>query len=58
MSKEEKEALKRRPPCSIQFPAGDNLANPYAKLIEPGLLEGEKFKQPFKRMNSDIKESE
>jgi hypothetical protein len=57
MTKEEKAALKRQPPCSIQFPTADNIANPYSKLIVPESLEGEKFKQSFKRINSD-KETE
>jgi hypothetical protein len=48
MTKEEKAALKRQPPCSIQFPTKNNIANPYTKLIEPESLEGEKFKQSFK----------
>jgi hypothetical protein len=57
MTKEQKTALKRVPPCSIQFPAENNIVNPYAKLIEPKSLDGEKFKQSFKRMNSENKET-
>ena len=53
MTKEEKEALKRPTQCSIQFPTEDRVANPYTKLIEPESLEGEKFKQSFKRINSE-----
>ena len=56
MTKEQKAALKRQPQCSIQFPKSDNIANPYAKLILPGSLEGEKFKQSFKRISSDNRE--
>jgi hypothetical protein len=52
MTKEEKEALKRQPQCSIQFPPEDNIANPYSKLIEPESMEGGKFKQSFKRIDS------
>ncbi len=52
MTQEEKEAIKRQPQCSIQFPVKDNIANPYAKLIEAELLDGKKFKQPF-RENSN-----
>jgi hypothetical protein len=52
MTKEEKAALKRQPQCSIQFPAKDSIVHPYAKLIEPESLEGEKFAQYFKRINS------
>jgi hypothetical protein len=55
MTKEEKAALKRQPQCSIQFPTEKNIANPYSKLIEPESLEGEKFKQSFKRINSEMK---
>ena len=47
-TKEEKAALKRQPPCSIQFPTENNIANPYTKLIEPESLYGQKFKQSFK----------
>ena len=58
MTKEEKAALKRRLPCSIQFPSENNVVNPYTKLIEPESLYGEKFKQSFKRINSENKESQ
>ena len=57
MTKEEKAALKRQPPCSIQFPQENTIANAYTKLIEPESLDGEKFKQSFKRINSEYKES-
>jgi hypothetical protein len=57
MTKEEKASLKRKPPCSIQFPTENNIANPYTKLIEPESLDGEKFKQTFKRVNSENKET-
>jgi len=57
MTKEEKAALKQQPQCSIQFPKSDNIANPYTKLIQPGSLEGEKFKQSFKRISSNNKEA-
>jgi hypothetical protein len=53
LTKEEKAALKRQPQCSIQFPPEDNIANPYSKLIEPESLEGGKFKQSFKRIDSE-----
>jgi hypothetical protein len=52
MTKEEKAAQKRQPKCSIQFPAESKIVNPYSKLVLPESLEGEKFKQPFKRLNS------
>jgi hypothetical protein len=55
MTKEQKAALKRQPPCSIQFPKENNIVNPYAKLIEPESLEGEKFKQSFKQINNKEK---
>jgi hypothetical protein len=58
MTKEEKAALKRQPPCSIQFPTENNIANPYAKLIEPGSLDGEKFKQSFKLIGFENKKAE
>ncbi len=58
MTKEEKEALKRQPQCTIQFPKENKVANPYTKLIEPESLEGEKFKQSFKRINSENGETE
>jgi len=54
MTKEEKAAQKRRPECSIQFPQ-ENIANPYGKIIAPQSLEGEKFKQSFKRTDSENK---
>jgi len=57
LTKEQKAALKQQPQCSIQFPTEDNVANPYAKLIAPESLEGDKFKQSFKRMNSKSKET-
>ena len=57
MTKEQKAALKRQPPCSIQFPTENNITNPYTKLIEPESLDGEKFKQSFKRINSENKET-
>ena len=57
LTKEQKAALKRKPQCSIQFPTEDNVADPYAKLIAPESLEGDKFKQSFKRMNSKSKET-
>ena len=57
MTKEQKAALKRQPPCSIQFPKENNIVNPYAKLIEPESLDGEKFKQSFKRIDSKNKET-
>ena len=57
MTKEEKASLKRKPPCSIQFPKENNIVNPYLKLIEPESLDGEKFKQSFKRINSETKET-
>jgi hypothetical protein len=57
MTKEQKAALKRVPPCSIQFPTENNIVNPYSKLIEPESLEREKFKQSFKRINSENKET-
>jgi hypothetical protein len=57
MTREEKAALKRVPPCSIQFPTDSNIVNPYTKLIEPESLYGEKFKQSFKRINSENKET-
>lgn len=56
MTKEEKAALKRQPPCSIQFPTENNIVNPYTKLIEPESLDREKFKQSFRRINSENKE--
>ncbi len=56
MTKAQKAALKRQPPCSIQFPKENNIVNPYAKLIEPESLEGEKFKQSFKRIDPKNKE--
>jgi hypothetical protein len=49
MTEEQKAALKQQPKCSIQFPKEDNIVNPYSKLVLPESLEGEKFKQPFKR---------
>jgi len=52
---QEKAALKLQPPCSIQFPKEDNIANPYSKLITPESLEGEKFKQSFKRIGAEKK---
>jgi hypothetical protein len=55
--KGKKAALKRQPQCNIQFPTKDNIANPYTKLIEPESLEGEKFKQSFKRINSENEET-
>ncbi len=58
MTKEEKAALKRHPQCRIQFPTGDNIANPYTNLIEPESLKGEKFKQSFKQIDSGNKETE
>jgi hypothetical protein len=58
MTKEEKAALKRQPSCSIQFPPENTVANPYTKLIESKSLDGEKFKQSFKRINSENKESQ
>ena len=57
MTKEEKAALTRQPPCSIQFPTENNTVNPYTKLIEPESLYGQKFKQSFKRINSENKET-
>ena len=57
MTKEQKAALKRQPQCSIQFPTKDNIANPYTKLIESASLEGEKFKQPFKRIDRETEET-
>jgi hypothetical protein len=57
MTKEQKAALKRQPPCSIQFPTENNIANPYSKLIVPESLDGEKFKQSFKRTDSESKET-
>jgi hypothetical protein len=57
MTKQEKAAQKRQPQCSIQFPLEDNIANPYTKLITPESLEGEKFKQSFKRINSKNEET-
>jgi hypothetical protein len=57
MTKEEKAALKRRPPCSIQFPTENNIVNPYAKLIESESLDGQSFKQSFKRINSANEET-
>jgi hypothetical protein len=57
MTKEEKEALKRQPQCTIQFPTEDNTSNPYSKLIEPESLEGEKFKQSFKQTKSENEET-
>jgi hypothetical protein len=53
MTKEEKAALKQQPQCSIQFPPEDTIANPYTKLIGPESLEGGKFKQSFKRIDSE-----
>ena len=55
MTKEQKAALKRQPPCSIQFPTENNISNPYIKLIVPESLDGEKFKQSFKRTDSENK---
>ncbi len=55
LTKEEKAALKQQPPCSIQFPKEDNIANPYSKLITPESLEEEKFKQTFKRIEPEKK---
>jgi hypothetical protein len=57
MTKEEKAALKRQPQCGIQFPTKDNIAHPYTKLIAPESLEGEKFKQSLKRINSENEET-
>ncbi len=57
MTKEQKAALKQKPPCSIQFPTENNIVNPYTKLIEPNSLYEEKFKQSFKRINSENKET-
>ena len=57
MTKEQKAALKQQPPCSIQFPTENNIVNPYAKLIEPESFYGDKFKQSFKRLNSENKET-
>ena len=57
MTKEEKAALKRQPPCSIQFPTDNNIVNPYAKLIDPESLDGQSFKQSFKRINSANEET-
>jgi hypothetical protein len=57
LTKEQKAALKRVPPCSIQFPAENNIVNPFAKLIEPKSMDGEKFKQSFKRIDSENKET-
>jgi len=57
MTKEQKAALKQQPPCSIQFPTENNIVNPYTKLIEPESLYGERFKQSFKRINSENKET-
>jgi hypothetical protein len=53
MTKEEKTALKRQPPCSIQFPTENNIANPYTKLIDPESLYEQKFKQSFKRIDAE-----
>jgi hypothetical protein len=47
MTEEQKAALKRQPPCSIQFPAENNIANPYTKLIEPASLERGKIQAVF-----------
>jgi hypothetical protein len=52
MTEEEKAALQQRPECSIQFPAKDNVASPYSKLIVPESMEREKFTQSFKRCNN------
>jgi hypothetical protein len=57
MTKEEKAALKRRPPCSIQFPTENNITNPYTKLIDAESLYEQKFNQSFKRINSENKET-
>ena len=57
LTKEEKAALKQQPPCSIQFPLENNIVNPYAKLIETESLDREKFKQSFKRIDSEKKET-
>ncbi len=57
ITKEQKAELKRQPPCSIQFPTENNIVNPYAKLIEPELLNGEKFKQCFKRIYYENKDT-
>jgi len=56
MTKEEKAALKRQPQCTIQFSPEVNIANPYTKLVEPESLEGGKFKQSFKRIDSKNEE--
>jgi hypothetical protein len=58
MTKEQKAALKRQSPCSIQFPPEDNIDNPYSKLVTPESLEDERFKQSFKRKDSKNKERE
>jgi len=57
MTKEEKAALKRQPPCSIQFPTENNSTNPYTKLIDAESLYEQKFNQSFKRINSENKET-
>jgi hypothetical protein len=57
ITKEQKAALKRQPPCSIQFPTENNIVNPYSKLIEPESLDGEKFKQSFKRIDPEKKKN-
>jgi hypothetical protein len=58
MTKEQKASLKQQSPCSIQFPTDSNIVNPFTKLIEPDSLYGQKFKQSFKRINSENKETE
>ncbi len=55
MTKEEKAALKQVPECNIQFPTEDKITNPYAKLITPESLEGEKFRQPFSKIKNQKK---
>lgn len=57
LTKEQKAALKLQPQCSIQFPAEDNIANPYAKLIAPESLGEDKFKQSFKQLTSKSRET-
>ena len=52
MTVEEKAALKQQHPSTIQFPTENNIVNPYAKLIESELLDGQGFKQSFKQINS------
>ena len=47
LTKEQKAALKRQPPCSIQFPAENNIANPYAKLIRAWVAGGGKIQAVF-----------